>query len=350
MTGDRGSRFRIPDRLPSKPPDLEVLFRGLSGRSPNVEYLWSHQADVLREWFSRHQHTKDLALELPTGTGKTLVGLLLGEFRRQTFGERVAYLCPTRQLAHQVGNLAHLYDIPVKVLVGRQADYAAADYSAYASASAIAVTTHAAIFNTSPRIDDANALIVDDAHAAESFIASLWCVEVDRFQHRATYFSLVEFFQDALPSWLLWNLRNDNDFKARGTSDKVPSPVFAERLEALRDFLDSSLTGDLRYAWTMIRANLAACHMFLSWPTISIRPVIPPAMTHAAFASANQRIYMSATLGEGGELERITRGKADSQIACPGGLGAPGNRPAICVVPWSLPTSRSSRPSRSREY
>ena len=275
MAEDSGFCFRIPGRQPSKPQDPESLFRGLSGRSPKVEYLWSHQADVLRDWFSKHLHTKDLALELPTGTGKTLIGLLIGEFRRQVFGDRVAYLCPTRQLAHQVGNLAEEYTIPVRVLVGRQADYEPADYNAYVSASALAITTYAGVFNSGPRINDANTLILDDAHAAESYIASPWSVDIDRFDHREIYFSLVELFQDVLPNWLVPNLRDSHNPRARQTSDKVPSPAFMERIEAVRDFLDEALTNNLRFSWGMIRANLPACHIFLSWSVITISPYSP---------------------------------------------------------------------------
>jgi superfamily II DNA or RNA helicase len=58
------------------------------------------------ERYEGHVGRTDLALELPTGTGKTLVGLLIAEWRRQTGNERVLYLCATRQLAHQVSALA----------------------------------------------------------------------------------------------------------------------------------------------------------------------------------------------------------------------------------------------------
>ena len=83
--------------------DPETLFRDLRGRSPEIRHLWSHQADLLRAYYKKFQGAKDVAIELPTGAGKTLVGLLIAEFRRQSFNERVAYLCPTRQLARQVG-------------------------------------------------------------------------------------------------------------------------------------------------------------------------------------------------------------------------------------------------------
>lgn len=166
--------FRIPERKASKPADPEALFRNLSGRSADIPHLWSQQADILRQWFSKHQTTPDLAIELPTGTGKTLIGLLIGEFRRRSLGDRVAYLCPTRQLAYQVGNLAQEYAIPTSVLVGPQSDYDQADYHAYVSATTLGITTYSGVFNTNPKINDANTLILDDAHASEGYIASLW--------------------------------------------------------------------------------------------------------------------------------------------------------------------------------
>jgi len=81
--------------------DPEALFRDLKERAQEIKHLWSHQADILREYYNKHTKTKDIAIELPTGTGKTLVVLLIAEFRRRAFDERVAYLCPTRQLAKQ---------------------------------------------------------------------------------------------------------------------------------------------------------------------------------------------------------------------------------------------------------
>ena len=50
--------------------------------------------------------TPDLALELPTGTGKTLPGLLIADWVRRVRSARVAYACPTVQLARQVSETA----------------------------------------------------------------------------------------------------------------------------------------------------------------------------------------------------------------------------------------------------
>lgn len=73
-----------------------------------VPGLWLHQGDVLRAYLTDHEATPGLALELPTGTGKTLPGLVIAEWVRREAAGPVAYACPTNQLARQVlatGNL-----------------------------------------------------------------------------------------------------------------------------------------------------------------------------------------------------------------------------------------------------
>ncbi len=70
-------------------------------RSPDVKFLWAHQKSLLDAYNAKQSLTSpNVALELPTGSGKTLIGLLIGEYRRRSMGERIVYLCPTRQLCN----------------------------------------------------------------------------------------------------------------------------------------------------------------------------------------------------------------------------------------------------------
>ncbi|WP_375233948.1 DEAD/DEAH box helicase [Pseudomonas savastanoi] len=63
-------------------------------------------------------------MRLPTGSGKTLVGVVLAEWRRRKYGERVVYLCPTNQLVHQVATQARdFYGIDVAEFTGAKQDY-----------------------------------------------------------------------------------------------------------------------------------------------------------------------------------------------------------------------------------
>jgi replicative superfamily II helicase len=100
----------------------EALFNDLRGRK--IKGLIAHQADVLRNYCHSAIDKPDVALKLPTGSGKTLVGLLLGEWRRQKFNERVVYLCPTNQLVNQVVEQANAkYGMAVRGFTGKIPSY-----------------------------------------------------------------------------------------------------------------------------------------------------------------------------------------------------------------------------------
>jgi hypothetical protein len=60
-------------------------------------------------------------------------------------------------------------------------------------------------------------------------------------------------------------------------------------------------------------------------------------MTHSAFSGAKQRLFMSATLGEGGELERITGVKSIFRLPTPPGWDNQGTGRRLFLFPgWSL--------------
>ena len=177
-------------------------------------------------------------------------------------------------------------------------------------------------------------MILDDAHASEDFIASLWNVEVNREDHRDIYFALLDLFENVIPSSQLWSLKSNSIPEARTECSKIPSPVAQNREEELRDFLDSALAdSDLRHSWRMIRGRLHACHIYVTWPSISIRPITPPTFDHGPFANARQRIYMSATLGEGGELERITGVRRIERLPVPDGWDREGTGRRFIMFP-----------------
>ena len=82
--------------MPNGSP-YETLFA--RHRSARVPTLWGWQSDVLAAYATVG---RDAAVELPTGTGKTLIGLLAGEHFRHTEGGPVAYLAGGKQLSQQV--------------------------------------------------------------------------------------------------------------------------------------------------------------------------------------------------------------------------------------------------------
>lgn len=293
----------------SAPESPEKLFLELPRRK--VPSVLPHQRDILNKYVAEAVDVPDVALELPTGSGKTLVGLLLAEWRRRKFQERIVYLCPTRQLVNQVVEQAlEKYGISVCGFVGSKTGYAPTDVTKYRSAECVAVTTYSSLFNTRPFFEDADIVILDDAHAAESYIASMWSIFVEREKeehaplHAALSAVLKGIMEPSLYARLQGNVECLND---RDWVDKMPSPVFRDVKDQIIEIFDThaGASSDIAYSWPLLRDHLDACHLYLSSQGILIRPLLPPTWTLPAFVNPKQRIYMSATLGSGGDLERL---------------------------------------------
>jgi hypothetical protein len=274
-----------------------------------IQGTLDYQSKMIDNYMHQAFDKKDVALELPTGSGKTLIGLLIGEYRRRKNKEKIVYLCPNNQLVNQVVEKAYsTYGIKVHGFTGRIVDYSPEATSAYNRAETIAVTNYSSLFNNNSFFDGADILIFDDAHSSENYISSHWSLEISRFNNHELYRSLVECLKGELGSTNYNRMINDTPMAEDSFwTDKLPSVKFLEKIPELIPVIDAQVANNnLRYPWTNIKDNLHACNMYISWSSILIRPYIPPTLTHSPFSSAKQRIYMSATLGESGELERIT--------------------------------------------
>lgn len=73
--------------------------------------LYASQAEVLDGWYNRRTE-KDLVVKLHTGSGKTLVGVLIAQSVMNETGEPVIYLAPTNQLVDKVLAKSREYGIP----------------------------------------------------------------------------------------------------------------------------------------------------------------------------------------------------------------------------------------------
>lgn len=292
----------IPTPVPETP---DKLFLELPRRKfPDV---LPHQSDVMRAYAAQAMEATDVALQLPTGSGKTLVGLLIGEWLRRRNRERVVYLCPTRQLVNQVVEQANeKYGLSVKGFTGSARDYSSSDKLAFQNADNIAVTTYSSLFNTNSFFKDAGVIIFDDAHAAEAYVSSLWSVHIER--DTSAHIAMQALLKPHIEPLSYARISGQSETLIdEGWVEKIPTPILLEIKQQVIEALDTYLadTDDV-YSWSMIRDHLHACHLYYSNNEIFIRPLIPPTWTHEPFNAPRQRIYMSATLGEGGDLERLT--------------------------------------------
>lgn len=296
-------RFKRRTEQVAGAADPEALFGELPRTPSGVGALWSHQADQLRTYASDHRETPDVALELPTGSGKTLVGLLISEWRRRTLAQRVVYACPTKQLARQVLQKANGQGIPAVLLIGTHWDWDQAELARYTRGDAIAVTTYSAIFNWNSHLDDAQTLVFDDAHAAEGFVAEAWALSVGRGMDQ--YDQLFDALGDSVESSFVARMVAPAGPAADAAEVRlIPIGAVARHAEDIDQVLAGLQDKNASYRFKMLRANLGSCLFYVSRSEFYIRPMIPPTFEHEPFTDPTQRIYLSATLGDAGELER----------------------------------------------
>lgn len=303
----------------SRPATLEELYKELPRMRGAVPGLWLHQGDVLRAYLAEHQNTPDLALELPTGTGKTLVGLVVAEWVRREGAGPVAYACPTNQLARQVLATAKREGVPAVLLVGSARDWPTTDEAAYDSGRAVAVTNYNTVFNSSPKLDDPRMILFDDAHAGEQFVGEQYAVDIKRHRNPDAYKQILAALSPLVSGLLLQRLEDDSPDPGAHHQVRLLCPSLNPGVLAELDKALSRLPPPLSYQVAMIRNGLEACMVYLSYGAVQIRPVVPPTFENAPFARAKQRLYLSATLGGGGELERAFGRPSITRLPLPDG-------------------------------
>jgi replicative superfamily II helicase len=124
-----------PVTVPNSP---EKLILDLPRRK--IKGVLLHQGEMMKSYAETAVNEPDVALQLPTGSGKTLVGLMIGEWRRRKFHEKIVYLCPTKQLVNQVVEQAEeSYGLTVRGFTGPVSDYDPTAKAEYGNGDRVAV-------------------------------------------------------------------------------------------------------------------------------------------------------------------------------------------------------------------
>ena len=172
----------------------------ISFRSEKFQSLRDAQDYVLREYSAKFHARPDVAIELPTGAGKTLAALLIAESWRQD-GKKAAILSANKTLARQMLTEANALGIPAVLMQGRGTDIPGPDKRAYHRATKVAIMNYWVYFNQNPVIDPADLLVMDDAHLAEHCLHSLFSVEINRHSHTNLFNTLVAELHARFPEY-----------------------------------------------------------------------------------------------------------------------------------------------------
>lgn len=270
-------------------------------QSANITALRPWQAQALERYAKLT--VADAALEAPTGSGKTLPALLIGEEFRQRVGEPVAYLAGTKQLARQVERQANDVGIPVVRFQDSKHDWSGDDVTKYEWGEAIAVANYWNYFNERPGLVPAGLLILDDVHLLESVLRNFFATEIPR--SRPLYRELLGRVVTAFP---YYSLAADlyGGTVPPGPPEMLAFADSAEIAAELRSIIDVRVEEYSQpwWAWQRIRSQAEICCWLVSARAITITPFIPPTQEIPHFSRPQRRLYLSATVGTVDDLQR----------------------------------------------
>jgi Rad3-related DNA helicase len=275
-------------------------------RSEKFTELRPVQVVALARYAAEYSATPDLAIELPTGAGKSLIALLICEAWRRE-GKVVAVLTGNKTLARQMEDEGRQLGVPVVRFEGAGNTIPLPDRRRYRRAQAIAIMNYWVMFNQNPVVDSADQLVIDDAHLAEAALDSLYSIEIDRYSHPLVFEALVRDLSQEFPDYgSLQDALSDAPSRA-GTEllSFLDQSAFADRFRNIVDMAPELQTDiDLRFRWERVRERLREVNIYSSPRSLWLRPYIYPLGDNPRYADPEQRVYFSATIGQPSDLAR----------------------------------------------
>lgn len=158
------------------PTDPYEIFMGLAERQGKYSYLRSVQDEVLKAWYA-NRGNKDNIIKMNTGSGKTVVGLLILKSCLNEGEGPAVYVVPDRYLVKQVCKEARLLGIKVvcdEYDEEKKCIYKGEDSREFREGRAIYVTNihkvvnGKSVFGMRKNMEDnitIGSMVVDDVHA-----------------------------------------------------------------------------------------------------------------------------------------------------------------------------------------
>lgn len=274
----------------------DEIFRALPAKDTRFEYLRDVQAEVLDQWFDR-RNENDLVIKMNTGSGKTLVGLLLLKSHLNEGQYPVFYVTPDAYLARQVLKEAKNLGIAVndnpraiEVLKGQ----------AICVINIYKLVNGKSIFGVGQEGEKIKiaSILIDDAHACLSATEGQFTLTIDAKDHPSEYKKLFSLFQE--------DLRQQSEIGVLEVESQDPTrdmlvPYWAwinKQKDVAKILHEIRNNGEIQFVWPLIKNHLYLCRCVIGGGQIEISPRCLPIDSIPSFIQAKNRVYMSATLSD----------------------------------------------------
>ena len=305
-----------------KPTDPLEVFNKLTLRG-SIENIWEPQAEALKEW-NKVRKNSDVVIQMNTGGGKTLVGLMVAQSLVNELNRRVLYVVPNNQLVEQtLRKAAELNIQPAARFKGQWRNQ-----ESFQAAETFCIANYAAVFTGHSTFHDKDvaALVFDDAHVAEGTIRDQFTIKIpsggDLFNAIVALFR--PHFVNTIGATKLQDITRGSEHSLLF----VPAYLVWKHGQELRTLLQDAgaATDDsMKFPWDYLADHLNHCSVLIASSGIEISPPVIPIHLLPYFSQDVRRVYLTATLPSEASFAR-TFGLLKPTIVRPGGKSGDAQR------------------------
>ena len=266
------------------------LFSVLPQKDIKYQYPRDVQGHVWQKWHEKRDN-KNIVLKMNTGSGKTVVGLLILKSSLNEKKVPAVYVVPDNFLVEQVINEANLLGVAVTT------DPNAINFRR--GKEILVCNIHKlvngkSVFGINERKIEIGTIIIDDAHACIDTVESQYTIKIPN--NNEMYKNILQIF--------LSTIKQQSESKAIELENSQPNTIilvpfwsWKNNLEDIRKILlKNSADSDLMFSLPLLKDNLEFCRCVISDKEIEITPHIIPIDIINSLEYAQRRIFMTATL------------------------------------------------------
>ena len=283
------------------------IFSALPNKESKYQYPRDVQAEVWNQWFERRDE-KDIVVRMNTGSGKTVVALLLLKSCLNENKGPAVYIAPDPYLAKQIVNEGNQLGIET---------VDDPDSIRFKKGKAILVTSIWKLINGQSAFGTSTtgikipigSIVIDDAHACLETTEGQFTMRADglfqesllqlfqedlRLQSEAT---LAELTANQLKSQMLVPYWSWIDKQSQVVSLFTDASACSRSADRKKEFTQKTYDS-VTFNYPLIKDSLPLCRCVITGTEIEISPRIIPIDVIPSFGNAARRIVMSATLAD----------------------------------------------------
>ncbi|MFV0820249.1 DEAD/DEAH box helicase family protein [Legionella micdadei] len=270
------------------------IFNALPKKNPKFQYPRDVQSQVWNKWFERKEESS-LVLKMNTGSGKTVVGLLILKSCLNEKRGPAIYVVPDKYLVDQV--IGEATDLGLETVSDPKDER-------YLKGKAILVINIFKLVNGKSvfGIGDQGAklpistVLIDDAHACLNTIEEQFTLNIS--SQNSAYQKIFHIFESAMKQ------QSESKYLELCSGDpltfiKIPYWDWQDKIaDVTKNLINIKEQDEIKYQWPLIKDTLSNCTCVISKFNIEITPNCIPIDIIPSLNNAQHKIFMTATLAD----------------------------------------------------